>query len=148
MEDARLREDPQVMGHGRLAKIEPIGQVTHTRLATLAGRDQADETQPGRIRDDAKRLRQPICFGFGKRRADKRGTARLIDLLDEPHRPHIDSCRCIRQRIDRHRWKGVSREVRRSVLSAGLLPAGLLLSGSEATGGIGLRSLHEDRGRP
>src|SRR5207244_9836416 len=42
---------------------------------------------------------------------------------------HIDRYRYIRQRIDHHRWKEVSREDRRSLLSAGLL-----LSGREGTG--------------
>src|SRR5256885_17149502 len=68
--DPRIGQYLEVMRDGRLPQVEPIGQVTDARFAALARGDQADETQPSRIRDDADRLRQALSLRLGQRPPD------------------------------------------------------------------------------
>ena len=84
LDEPGLEEHLQVVAHCRLRESERLGEMAHARLAAGLRADEAEQSEPGRIRYGFQRAGEPVGVLLRERPLQER-RARRGDLRDRLH---------------------------------------------------------------
>jgi hypothetical protein len=78
VQQPRVDQHLQMVGHRRLGQPQRFGEVTDARLPAVVGGDQRQQPQPGRVGDGLQRPGEIRCRFRVQRLTDQRGAARHV----------------------------------------------------------------------